>query len=83
MENSLKDINIILLVVSLFLCGLMLFGLYEDYDNNPLSKTSHMLYQATSRFIWAVGLSYLIYACLNSGGGINLLIIFILILILL
>lgn len=50
--------------------GLMLYGIYPDYDNHPLSRTAHILYQASHRFIWSIGLGYIIFACLNSQGGI-------------
>lgn len=65
-----KEINLFLLLVSLVLCGIILFGLYEDYNGSPLSKTQHILYQASSRTLWAIGLGYIILACLSNQGGI-------------
>lgn len=55
-----------MLLLAIFVCGLMLFGIYSDFLNDPLSKVSHILYQASSRSIWAISLSYIIYYCLNS-----------------
>lgn len=65
-----KDVNTLIMLSMLILIALMLFGLYPDFNNNPLSKVSHILYQATCKFIWAIGLSYIIFACLNKQGGI-------------
>lgn len=64
------DINVLLIMCSLTMMGLMLYGIYPDYDNHPLSRTAHILYQASHRFIWSIGLGYIIFACLNSQGGI-------------
>lgn len=55
--------------MSLVLCGIILFGLYEDYNGSPLSRTQHILYQASSRTLWAIGLGYIILACLSNQGG--------------
>lgn len=51
------------------LCGVVLFGLYEDYHGNSLSRVAHILYQSSTRTLWALGLAYIIYACLNSQGS--------------
>ena len=55
--------------MSITLLGVLLFGIYPDFNGNPLNRVSHILYQATSRTLWAVGLGYIIYACITSNGG--------------
>ncbi len=48
----------------------MVFGLYDDFNGGPpLSRLSNILYQSSSRTIWAIGLGYIVYACLTSNGG--------------
>ncbi|CAF0932692.1 unnamed protein product [Brachionus calyciflorus] len=63
------ETNILLWLVSLATLGLMLFGIYPNLNGDPLSLTANILYQASSRIIWAVGLSYVIFACVTSHGG--------------
>ena len=47
------------------------YGIYPDYSGGKqLSRISHILYQSTSRIIWSIGLSYIIYACATSNGGL-------------
>ena len=49
----------------------MLFGVYDNYNGGPqLSRISNILYQSTSKIIWALALGYIIYACVTSNGGI-------------
>jgi len=60
----------VLLMLALGTCGLMLFGPYGDFDGYELTRTQRILYQASSRTFWSLGLAYIIYACLNSKGGI-------------
>ena len=59
----------ILLMTALAILGLTLFGPYGDFDGYELTRAQRILYQASSRTLWSVGLAYLIYACLNSKGG--------------
>ena len=49
--------------------GLLVFGLYPDFNGNPLSRETHIVYQATGRVMWAVAVGYMIFACLTSQGG--------------
>jgi peptidoglycan/LPS O-acetylase OafA/YrhL len=63
--------NIIFWLVALFLIGLMVFGPYDNLNGGPtLSRVSNILYQSSSRVIWAIGLGYIIYACVTSNGGL-------------
>ena len=50
--------------------NLMVFGEYNTYNGlNPMNKTSAILYGSFSRLIWAVSVSFIIYACVTSYGG--------------
>ncbi len=66
------EINLLFWAVSLTLIGLIVFGLYPDFKENPepLSKWSHIIYQSSCRSVWAMALGYIIYACSSSQGGI-------------
>lgn len=59
--------------VSIFSMGLMLFGVWPNFDfYNPanfLTKTQNILYQSTSRIIWCMGLGFIIFSCVNNKGG--------------
>ena len=65
-----SGLNILLWIVSLFFMCLMIFGIYPNYNGHPLSLASNILYQATSRIVWALGLGYVIFACATSHGGL-------------
>ena len=67
--SKFQEFNLLLWAASITLLGLIMFGLYEDFNGNPLTRVQHILYQATFRILWAVGLSYVIFACLTSQGG--------------
>jgi len=62
---------LIFILSSITLCGLILFGLYNYFNNKPMSTLSHIMYQSTSRTVWSLGLAGIIYSCLISGGIIN------------
>ena len=47
--------------------GLITFGLYKG---DKLNKTTLILYQATTRNLWALSLGYIIFACAYSQGGV-------------
>jgi hypothetical protein len=66
-------LNILLWIISLLFTFTCLFMLYPDMEVYPdvyYSRITHIFYQSLSRIIWAFGLSYLIYACETSNGGI-------------
>ncbi len=66
-----KYLNVFLWLVSLISLGLMLFGVHDNFNGGPpLSRVSNILYQSTSRIIWALALGYIIYACITSNGGV-------------
>ena len=47
---NLKDLNIFLHVFSIFALNLMVFGVYPNTTQQPLSRVANILYQATSRY---------------------------------
>ncbi len=58
--------------ISIFSMGLILFGTYPNLSTNPgnfLNKTENILYQASSRVIWSMGLGFIIFSCANGKGG--------------
>ena len=50
----------------------MLFGIYPDYNGHPLSRVENILYEATSKSIWAVALGFIIFSCAMDKGGNDL-----------
>ena len=55
--------------LSLFLSiGLICF-LYPDYQGNPLSRTTHIIYQSFSRTLWGICIGFMIYSCVAKTGG--------------
>jgi len=53
------------------LCFLTVFGLYPDAEGeHMLSRATHLVYQPISKIVWSVCLSFIIYSCVSSKGGI-------------
>ena len=58
-------------VVSLVTLFLVLFGEYGTISGiEPMNKTSRILYVAFSKILWSLAIGFVIYACVNSYGGI-------------
>lgn len=68
--NLPRSVNLILWLISCTLMTLVVFGLYPDISGNPISRSGHIIYQTLSRVSWSVGLSYIIFACVTSNGGV-------------
>ena len=52
--------------------GILLFGLYPDYeegDGHGLNKAEHILYQSSSRALWAMALAFMVFSCTMGKGG--------------
>lgn len=49
----------------------MVFGLNFEKEkaDHLLSKEALIMYISTRSTVWALGLAYIIYACVNSNGG--------------
>lgn len=71
----IKVLNFIGWIISLFFLGLMLFGIFPNFNEDPskhLSRTENILYQASCRSIWALALAFIIFSCcMNKGGLFN------------
>lgn len=66
-------LNIIGWLVSLFSLALMLFGYWPNFETNPakhLNRVENILYQSTSRIIWAAALAFIIFSCVMKKGGL-------------
>lgn len=63
--------NKLLWLGTLITLALMVFGVYDNFNGGPpLNKVINILYQATSRTVWSLGLGFIVYACLTGQGGI-------------
>ena len=56
---------------ALITLGVMLFGIYPNFNGNPLNKVENILYQSTSRIIWAIALAYVIMSCIKHNGKLK------------
>ena len=67
--------------IALTFMGLMIFGIYPNYKDFPETYTNYtalpeaaltyaenIMFDATSKVIWAVCVAYIIYSCLIHGG---------------
>ena len=61
--------NIIGWLISLFLCFGLIFFIYPDYQGNPLSKPTHIIYQCFSRTLWGISIGFMIFSCITKYGG--------------
>ena len=43
---------------------------YPNFTDNPYGRIVNIIYQSTSRTLWAIAVSYLILACATSSGGL-------------
>ena len=52
--------------------GILLFGLYPDFEEgvgHGLNKAVHILYQSSSRALWAMALAFMVFSCTMGKGG--------------
>lgn len=71
---ELKILNLVGWVLSLVTFGTMVYGLYPDNngEGHPLNRSEHILYQATSRTLWAIALAFVVFSCtMKKGSFIN------------
>jgi len=71
---------IVQVLVALFwilaaVCNLsVLYGLYDSVNGNVhLSELVKSLYAAVHRTAWAVGVAWVIFACITGNGGVFIL----------
>ncbi len=53
--------------------GLMLFGYWPNFQTDVtkhLNRVENILYQSTSRIIWSLGLSFIVFSCVMNKGGL-------------
>lgn len=68
-----KGLNILMWFLSISLTTLLVFGLYPDAKGvHPLPSGVRIAYQSFCKFIWSICISFMIYSCIFSNGGINL-----------
>ena len=60
--------NIFLFLASVVTTFVMVFGIYPNLTSHPLNLTTNILYQASSRNVWALALGFIIYSCVVNGG---------------
>lgn len=68
--NLTKLLNLMCWFISILITVVVVFGLYPDISGNPISRSGHIIYQTFSRVGWSLALSYIIFACITSHGGI-------------
>ena len=56
-------------LLALFIFGGTLFGTYGPSNNNSFAPEVNDLYNATSRFAWALGQAWLVYLCMARQAG--------------
>ncbi|XP_011450645.3 nose resistant to fluoxetine protein 6 [Magallana gigas] len=64
-----KVLNLLVWAVSATLACLVLYGLYDAMNGNPLSTNVSSLYNATDRTVWGACVCWVIYACATGNGG--------------
>ena len=60
--------HVVLLVAAGCLFSVV-YGVYSSWDRGGLSLAENVAYFTLSRFVWAVGLSLLVFACHNGHGS--------------
>jgi peptidoglycan/LPS O-acetylase OafA/YrhL len=68
---TIKIYNLIGWFLSLFFMALVLFGVYPNFHENPLNHETQILYEAFSKLVWSLGLSFIIFSCHFNGGFAN------------
>ena len=51
-------------------CFSTVYGLYDSFHGHKLSLAENVSYFMFSRFVWAVGLALMVYACHNGYGWV-------------
>ena len=55
--------------MTLFFFGLLIFGVYPNFNGQELTKVENILYQSFSRPIWGSALSFIIYTCVTGNSS--------------
>lgn len=65
----MQVLNLLVWAVSATLACMVLYGLYDSLNDNPLSTNVSSLYNATHRSVWGACVCWVIYACATGNGG--------------
>lgn len=69
-QYIIKEINIILWLVSLTLVGLLVFGMNPGLNQDKGYLSEFLTFILSTRSTaWALVLSFIIFSCTNSQGG--------------
>ncbi|KAK3088547.1 hypothetical protein FSP39_020450 [Pinctada imbricata] len=64
-----KYLNLLLWAVFTTLACLVLYGLYDALNGNPLEQPVSTLYLTTHRTVWGACVCWVIFACCTGNGG--------------
>nr|XP_022323723.1 nose resistant to fluoxetine protein 6-like [Crassostrea virginica] len=64
-----RVLNLLIWAVTATSACLVLYGLYDSMDGNPLSTGVSALYNATNRTVWGACVCWVIFACATGNGG--------------
>ncbi|XP_048774648.2 nose resistant to fluoxetine protein 6-like [Ostrea edulis] len=64
-----KILNLMIWLVAAVLACLVLYGLHDAVNYNPLSDGVSALYNATNRTVWGACVCWVIFACATGNGG--------------
>ena len=66
-----KVFNVVLWIISALALSVVVFGEYGTFSGyEPMNRVSQVFYITFSKILWSLSLCYIIYACVNSNGGI-------------
>jgi peptidoglycan/LPS O-acetylase OafA/YrhL len=66
----MKILNTILWIVSLLTLSVIIFGEHSSFaEYNSINRVSQVLYITSSKILWSLALSFVVYSCVNSYGG--------------
>ncbi|OWF35674.1 O-acyltransferase like protein-like [Mizuhopecten yessoensis] len=64
-----KYVNLFIWLVAAIVACMVLYGIYESANGNPVDVGLAALYNATSRSLWGACVSWVIFACATGNGG--------------
>ncbi|XP_033733258.1 nose resistant to fluoxetine protein 6-like [Pecten maximus] len=64
-----KYVNFFIWVVASVVACLVVYGIYDSANGDPVSVGVAALYNSTSRSLWGACISWVIFACATGNGG--------------
>ncbi|XP_076114771.1 nose resistant to fluoxetine protein 6-like [Mytilus galloprovincialis] len=64
-----RYLNFLLWIVFSVIAVLVLYGVYGNYNDNPMSENVTALYNAVHRSAWGAAICWVIFACATGNGG--------------